>query len=616
VNIIQDDIGSDSELLKQSHDYTLQVLEKHGNTVSDSQSKELHRLLSHFVELIDPDGGEQKRLAFSLPCGAGKTTAIRGFCKALNTLGKSEVVVICAEKVEGLCQLKRDLVNEDGIPEGKVSLLHSYKYDPDFTPENPTSNTASEPSDKPKDLKQFILMTHSKLQQGFDSFHHNLLIYDESLLLGKADTMQHEGLVGEIGYFKEVVEDRGANATGDSKELSSWLEDVKRAIKEGKDDGDINGHIISFPDLPIETQCAKKAIKAIMGKGKENLLKLVKIIDDKTDVRIMSESNQQPALITYEQTIPDDLQKIAILDASYSFRELLFYDETIKEVEPHSTIKDHSDVTIHLCKAKVGRTHTFSTLNDSSLFTECGYLTAKLLNEGRKVLVFTFKDDGKGRPVDKLKRLIDYYLGHPVSELTSGGELNFLTWGYETATNKYSHCDAVVFAGLLTLPHAEVAGRVFAQSRNIKKALSSEELNRVVFSEQIHSLYQALSRGCCRVMIDGKAKAMSAYVFNNNCEYIQQGLGLAMPMVHFNHNYSAKYIKGDLTQTAQCLNLMLKTLSSHEDDQISKKELYRKLKLDGEFSPYVKKKAFKDLTDDELSFGWELKDRTLYRLEY
>jgi hypothetical protein len=38
--------------------------------------------------------------------------------------------------------------------------------------------------------------------------------------------------------------------------------------------------------------------------------------------------------------------------------------------------------------------------------------------------------------------------------------------------------------------------------------------------------------------------------------------------------------------------------------------------LDKDYSRDVKKVAFRRLIDDELMLGWELKDRTLYRLEY
>ena len=118
--------GADREAWGIAFDYTINTLEQHGNVVSSAQRSELHKILRSFVYTIAlPE--QKRRTAFPLPCGAGKTTAVRGLIRAIHELGRTYKIVVCAEKIEALCELVRDLVNEDGVPRDTISLLHSYQ---------------------------------------------------------------------------------------------------------------------------------------------------------------------------------------------------------------------------------------------------------------------------------------------------------------------------------------------------------------------------------------------------------------------------------------------------------------------------------------------------------
>jgi hypothetical protein len=248
---------------------------------------------------------------------------------------------------------------------------------------------------------------------------------------------------------------------------------------------------------------------------------------------------------------------------------------------------------------------------DSNLFHEVAELTARLRKEGRNVLLFTFKDDGPLRPITKLRELVRHYLGGTdPGMLSTGGELKFLTWGHETALNGYSHCDAVVFAGLLTLPHSAVAGSVFAHARNINLELTPEELNEVVQSEKVHSLYQALSRGSCRIMKDGKAMPMDAYIFSHDTPALKKALKVAMPGVTF-VNYKTKHLSAKTTKKGECKEAYLKHLSKFEGAEISSKKLYE---ITPNVSRDTKTDALDELLDDVLAFEWQRKGRSLVRL--
>jgi hypothetical protein len=227
-----------------------------------------------------------------------------------------------------------------------------------------------------------------------------------------------------------------------------------------------------------------------------------------------------------------------------------------------------------------------------------------LMKKGRRILIFTFKDSGKARPVTILQELVDHYLDGSKHK----GELNFLTWGYETATNKYSKCDVVIFAGVLTLAHADVAGRIFAQSRDIRTEFTSKKLNEVVRSEKINSLYQALSRGCCRVMTNGNAKAMDAYLFSFDHQPLKKDLAVAMPGVRFKR-YKSQHLKQPKKKDL-CKDAILEELDKVKGQSISKTALFKRIKGFTKDTLYT---ALKELMEAELVFDWEQQGRTLMR---
>ncbi len=601
--------GVDWEVQECAYEYTIETLEQFGNIVSSEQTTELHKTLGCFVYTIaKPES--KRRQAFPLPCGAGKTTAVRGIIRAIHELGRGYKIVVCAEKVEALCELLRDLRDLDGVPRGKISLLHSYEHDPAFDFESPKDRTASEPADSDdlSDLRQFVLLSHSKLHQGYNKMPYDLLIYDESLVLGQASTIGFEELCGEIAKFIGRVEAMEHLATPDQKKLCEWMKDAQMQLRDASDN-----NLLTWSPLPIGIKEARAADKPIHG-ADDTLRVFMGWVNDQQEVRLIKEQSQGGSVITIQQTIPDHLNSLAILDASYNIRRLMTYDKTISDVRMFSDIKDHSDVTIHLAKAKAGRKSVFKELQnggDDKLFHEVAELSAKKVRAGHNVLVFTFKDNGAWKPVSRLRELTTQYLdGVPPDMVSTGGSLNFLTWGYETALNRYSHCDVVIFAGLLTLPHSAVAGRICAHARDINQDMTPEELNEVVQSEKVHSLYQALSRGSCRVMKNGKARKMDAYVFSHDYLAIREALKTAMSGVQF-RNYTSKHLKTKASKRELAKEAILIHLSSTEKDKESARELYA---LVPEISQDTMRAGLNELLDDVLAFEWKKQDRSIVRI--
>jgi hypothetical protein len=71
-------------------------------------------------------------------------------------------------------------------------------------------------------------------------------------------------------------------------------------------------------------------------------------------------------------------------------------------------------------------------------------------------------------------------------------------------------------------------GQYLAQTLNIEGELSRELVNDISLSERAHLAYQALSRGSCRFVDNGQARAMKGYVVEIDPE-IETALSSVMP---------------------------------------------------------------------------------------
>jgi hypothetical protein len=496
-------------------------------------------------------------------------------------------------------------MKEDGIPCEKISLLHSKQYDPNYTFNNPDKDAASEKATDQSDLRQFVLMTHAKLHLGFNEFDYDLIIYDEALMLGTASSLNLEDVISAVAGAVARTEVR-PNASDDILMLSLWLSEVQELIMKAG-----NNDLLQIPSLPLSIGDCRKAIKAIV-KGDNTITKLLDLAILEQPIRIVKEGHQGSHLIHIKQTIPDHLNNMVILDAGFKYSELMKFSNSLKTSNFSSDIKSHNCVTLHTCEARSGRQEIMGLLKKSDtpkVFQEVAHVAIKLLKQGRNVLCFTFKDQGSARPVEALKAEMEIQLGHSLELLEDAGEFHCVTWGYETALNNFSHCDAVLFAGLLTLPTPVIYGKACAQAGDITVELSDEELKKVTQSVKVNSIYQALNRGSCRIMSDGEANHMDAYVFSHDHKQIREALQTMMPDLKVK-KHVPKYEQVKKSQKSVAKEIILEFLSSFQGDQISSKKLFNNIP---NIHVRTLREALKELLDNELVFVWDRPQRSLVR---
>lgn len=160
----------------------------------------------------------------------------------------------------------------------------------------------------------------------------------------------------------------------------------------------------------------------------------------------------------------------------------------------------------------------------------------KAIPRDEAVLIFTYKKKAEDKVDFRTTLTTDLSRCRvDVEAVTSAGlrRINFATWGMETNLNNYAHCRHVILCGVLQRSPIDLAANFIGQSNDLMKTIPKELVGDLGLSEVSHMIYQALSRGSCRVMEQGKAKAMTAYIIHRD-PTIKGMLDRVMPNAKWN----------------------------------------------------------------------------------
>lgn len=500
-------------------------LEANGNRLSVVHRRALRALVEEMSGYAA--GSVSGRRAFSLGTGCGKTSAIIAWIAALHRLGlRSLPVSVSASKVEALCDLKKQLMAL-GVPEQLIGLKHSVRG-------------ASLPSTDDED-RLFQLVTHARVRGGSDKplfIEHRgrpraLMVYDESLIRSETEALSERNIRMEIAALREYVE--GRETASQYVPLFDFMDCAIARIRSALSDykRDPKGSPVVTIDAPEWVDL--DGFRSLLGTSPrwEPIRRFLDVVG--SPLRLLV-TTQDEGLVWYQISVPPELENILILDASYPIRELVKMDSSITDSSPEyiREVKRFDAVTVHQMKHPSGRQSTednFSKrwLRDRTMSREICQIVEQVPQE-KAILIFTFKprNDGVDIPGTILRDLED--AGIDIEATTSSGNarINVLTWGDETSLNRYAHCEVVILAGLLHLPTLKVASQIIGQQDSYEVSMSHKQVEEVLDSEIAHSVYQAISRGACRVVEDGQAKAMDVYLFHSKAK-LQESLQFIMP---------------------------------------------------------------------------------------
>ncbi len=560
---------------KTAQNIACSLLEEQGNILSSAHREAIGLLVQEFAELAA--GQRHGRRAYALPTGMGKTTAAAAFIAALHRLGHHHVAVtVAASQVQALGQF-RDKLLSLGVPERLVGIKHTVH-------DSGVPNTGDE-------SRLYQLVTHvrarsagfnpsgtPKLASDHEGRERALCIYDETLWRADTASMPIDAVRGALGFLQGYMPDHP---------LAHYLAGVGTRIdaQYAQAGREPTGVALELP--PISYDDRKAWVSTIERDRKlsgnallaDDLVNLLELADE--PLRVIN-TGQGKGLISVRSAILG-VGNVAILDASTPIRELVKLDDSVHAVELPKRLKTFEKVQVFQRLTAGGRSSLAG--RPAQLAREVADIVAAELeaDPARCFLIFTFKDRGNDKPTERIRAELKQH-DINLEALNADGKprLEFLTWGQQEGLNGYEHCNTVILAGILTRDSVSIAAAIKGQAGNLHKDTPERKIQQMIASEIGHCVYQAASRGSCRVAHDGKAQAMHLHILHTDAN-LKGLLEPVMPDAVWTYPKPNHLPLSKRTgKTNAMLQRLLKTLGSYPAERVtvSSQELKARMDLD------------------------------------
>ncbi len=225
------------------------------------------------------------------------------------------------------------------------------------------------------------------------------------------------------------------------------------------------------------------------------------------------------AVLTYKDTLPEDLAPLLVLDASGRVRHTYSDMETHRGLVRRLPIaeKDYAPLAINVWRTAGSK----SAFHGNKDVLAKGIADAILTKPDEPWLIVVHKRDRKVGDVD---HAIRRHLPNAVKP-----NVRTITWGAHMATNEYADVPNVVLAGTLFMRDSYyVALTHLAQDRPTAPGLvTDEEVVRTRKGEHANLVLQALCRGRVRKSNGSQCQPMTAYVIAS----ARSGIGGLLPSI-------------------------------------------------------------------------------------
>jgi hypothetical protein len=598
-------MNNQNPLTQQAYTRLVSFLQKVGNTLNIQHKMALHALVDSMTRMAE--GTVTGRLAFGLPTGTGKTTAIIEWCASVHALKLPYSIAVSSSRIDALMTMKTAML-EAGIPDKMIGLLHE-------SPKKGASNTDAENQDR-----QILLMSHQMIRANesnlkryntYKGAARNLLVYDESLLTSDVNHFTVRSLCAALAHAIELHRRNEEHA-----EIGNYMTTVK-AILEAEEEGFFQGLSLRMIDMPsLDPGLAAFYVREWKKYGMvSDFLKAANL-----PLRILQVGTS--AVVSYQVTMPDALKNVLILDASFPIRKLEQSDTTIHDAETFlnlkrqgvdfSTIKRFDHVELFRLKSYGGRNSMEKRFKDRQMAKEVVEVV-KTLPATDSILLYVYKTNPMGG-IDYSKIL--------KAELDRAGieptRYHIDTFGNETSLNSYGHCQHVFLVGILHRDVTELVGQYLGQIRDITGEISKALADDIHLSERAHLAYQALSRGSCRFVDNGQARGMKGYVVEIDSD-IEPALSMVMPGVRWS-NWKPVFLPETDSLIEKLEDQVKAFLARLSEDKISSQLLKKSLDLNtiapSTWTRVLQKidhASKKELVRDGLCL-WILKGRSLVRV--
>lgn len=417
-----------------------------GNQISPLHRTALAELLLALAR--QAMGLTRGRLAYALPCGAGKTQSVVALVAAAHRMGLPLTFAISATQVLAIGRLKRDLIMA-GIPASLIGMRHSKSRSEvrKLALEAGETELDEELHDTGDTDCPVMLICHARIRgsREFPAFcnylgqKRDLLIWDESLMTTDADALSLLDAESSISRVVSSLPSQSELALV-SREMDSRIgAEVAR-----QKSGDVPTQFLLLPT--VDTGEAFGAINAIRSSHSnlwraavETVKRLLRLAELPISLALTGHGGTGDGIIRYKVAVDPQLDNIAVLDASHTVR-LLAQEPTIKNGTTNAMreCKRYSHVQVIEHRVPSGK-HTL--LGQREKGKAIAALVADYLRSipvDEPVLIFTHKGD-ENRVLQKQMRSDLEGHGIDLGAETAGlKRINWLTWGNETSLNSFS----------------------------------------------------------------------------------------------------------------------------------------------------------------------------------
>lgn len=622
-------------------EFQVERMEAYGNVLSAEHKRALD--ITH-GKLASIFFGRPGRWAFGLECGVGKTQAAVSFVQAANALGllgpAMRSVVICCAQIEALCAIKRDLARL--APELRIGLHHQSAVDPDAAswvadpvsglPMPPIGYVPARPklASLPADANAFdcpvLLVTHMKVKRAsgadFNSYlgrKRDLVIYDESLMRADAKAVLWQPLREAFAIAAERNLAPAAKA---------FLRDARLILEEvvelqTSSDAHPASIALRLPDDANDKQQLLKELEAGLlqtnatSTSRNAYAALAELVAMADQPMVIAGGGHPTALLSYEPNVPADLDRVAVLDASYSVRKLYEFDVTCgghksigDALSAIGVVKRFDHVKLYFTRHPSGREATTTDLAKGTRGFFVPYVAEAIRRSpaDEAVLIFTF---GKAGDCEDRLRAGLRSMGVEVDGKIPDGRprINILPWGQQTSRSDLKFCTTVIYAGLMYRSQYGLNAAIRGQAHDIERPTTSTEVRAVLASELVHAIMQSAQRGSARDMTDGQAHPMTIHLaMADQRTAVRRGLKAAMPGLQWINEDDEDGVG------AEAIADHLASLPM-EQDQVSKISLGRVVAAKFGGTPGRKRleRIFEIWSEDALG-EWELDGRNVRRV--
>lgn len=446
----------------------------------------------------------------SLDPGVGKTTVVRCFIDTLLEWPEDAHVgvLICVARLAEISHL----VDRIGIPDDMFAV---------FTADAELNKLGKAAPQSAQALFTTQQMVERRLQGGrfkdCEAFHYRgksraVRVWDETWLPGQGLSVSRYVMSGLLQLL----------VRGGLHSLADTMEDVftqVRALEDGDrvelpdfaQHADLN-ELLGLVDLPRDN-----AEKNYQQRQREELAAMWYLSGKMVSIRKDGKDGQ--AMLTYRETLPEDLAPLLVLDASgrvrHTYQEMEKGRRNIERLR--SAVKRYDRLRVHVWNTGGGKG---SFVKGEKSAQELINGIASTVNSKPNEEWLVIHHTPNRRTVDVVESVRGLLVGNKE-------RVHFLNWGRHMATNEYQHVRNVVLAGTLFYRPSqyEALGRLAAGMHPVEGTYPEDSFKRIADGESRHGILQALCRASVRGCDGDQAHECNAYIIAS----VRTGIPSALP---------------------------------------------------------------------------------------